>query len=158
MPYRFAVFLCLWGFVVLIILIRSNFSKLFTAITSSVIAVEIPPEFESASSLHSTPISDTLNTTSLPNLCDVYSDTMTDYERILYVQRNYRCFDTEERKKRLSSVVDMLNRNGNYLPREVVFQEMKETGLGNSLLAMASSFMVSQLLNASFHGYFALLC
>lgn len=83
---------------------------------------------------------------------------MTDYERILYVQRNYRCFDTEERKKRLSSVVDMLNRNGNYLPREVVFQEMKETGLGNSLLAMASSFMVSQLLNASFHGYFALLC
>ena len=30
---------------------------------------------------------------------------------------------------------------------------MKETGLGNSLLAVASSYIVSRLLNASFQGF-----
>ncbi|KAK8817419.1 hypothetical protein WA556_003312 [Blastocystis sp. ATCC 50177/Nand II] len=151
MPYRFAVFLCLWGFVALINLTLNRLSDLFVLLTSSVIAVTVPPPSETASPTHSTLLSDASNSISYPSPYDVYSDNMTDYERILYVQRNYHRFDTEERRRRLSLIVDGLNRNGNHQPREVVFQEMMETGLGNSLLALASSFMVSQLLNASFH-------
>ena len=157
MPYRFAVFLCLWGFVTLINLTLNRLSDLFVLLTSSVIAVTVPPPSETASPTHSTLLLDASNSISYPSPYDVYSDNMTDYERILYVQRNYHRFDTEERRRRLSLVVDGLNRNGNHQPREVVFQEMRETGLGNSLLALASSFMVSQLLNASFHGHSALL-
>ena len=157
MAYRFAVFLCLWAFVALINLTLNRLSELFVLLASSVIAVTVPPPSETASPAHSTLLSDASQPISYPSPYDVYSDSMTDYERILYVQRNYHRFDTEERRRRLSLAVDTLNQSGNHQPREVVFQEMRETGLGNSLLALASSFMVSQLLNASFHGHSSLL-
>lgn len=83
---------------------------------------------------------------------DVFRDNMTHYERILYVQRNYQLFDTEKRRKLSDSILSSINMQKNNMVRNVVFQEMHETGLGNSMLALASSYMVSRLLNASYHG------
>lgn len=89
---------------------------------------------------------------------DVFRDNMTHYDRILYVQRNYQSFDTERRRKLSDSILSSINEQNNRMVRNVVFQEMHETGLGNSLLALASSYMVSRLLNASYHGTFCSSC
>lgn len=85
---------------------------------------------------------------------DHFRNNMTAYDQILYVQRNYAMYDTLQRQQLLNEVIESINNHNNHLERNVVFQEMKETGLGNSMLALASSFMVSRLLNASFHGIF----
>ncbi len=76
-----------------------------------------------------------------------------EFDRILYIQRNYHRFNTPEMERKRNEVIRLLNSNSNQLERNVVFQEMKETGLGNSLLAVASSYIVSRLLNASFQGF-----
>ena len=83
---------------------------------------------------------------------DIFRSNMTPYERILYVQRNYMMLDTEERQKRLHVEISRLNEALNEYERNVVFQNMKDTGFGNNLLALASSFLISRILNASFHG------
>lgn len=83
---------------------------------------------------------------------DRFRPNMSSYDRILYVQRNYHQFDSEERKARLFHHLAALNQANNCYPRDVVFQNMPDTGLGNNLLALASSFIVSRFLNASFHG------
>ena len=85
---------------------------------------------------------------------DHFRNNMTAYDQILYVQRNYAMYDNIQRQQLLNEVIESINNHNNQLERNVVFQEMKETGLGNSMLALASSFMVSRLLNASFHGIF----
>ena len=81
---------------------------------------------------------------------DLFRSNMTPYERILYVQRNYKLFDTKERQKRLQHEISELNKASNAYERNVVFQNMKDTGFGNNLLALASSFLISRILNASF--------
>ena len=81
---------------------------------------------------------------------DLFFFFLTPYERILYVQRNYKLFDTKERQKRLQREISELNEASNAYERNVVFQNMKDTGFGNNLLALASSFLISRILNASF--------
>ena len=81
---------------------------------------------------------------------DIFRSNMTPFERILYVQRNYKRLDTEERQKRLEVEISTLNKAMNVYDRNVVFQNMKDTGFGNNLLALASSFLISRILNASF--------
>lgn len=83
---------------------------------------------------------------------DIFRSNMTPHERILYVQRNYMTLDTEERQRRLQVEISRLNEAMNVYERNVVFQNMKDTGFGNNLLALASSFLISRILNASFHG------
>lgn len=82
---------------------------------------------------------------------ELFRDEWSEFDRILYVQRNYYLFNSPELEKKRLEVVQWLNSNSNQLERNVVFQDMKETGLGNSLLAVASSYIVSRILNASFH-------
>ena len=83
---------------------------------------------------------------------DLFRSNMTPYERILYVQRNYKLLDTDARRKRFSLAISELNKEYNICERNVVFQNMKDSGFGNNLLALASSFLISRILNASFHG------
>lgn len=88
---------------------------------------------------------------------ELFRDEWSEFDRILYVQRNYYLFNSPELEKKRLEVVQWLNSNSNQLERNVVFQDMKETGLGNSLLAVASSYIVSRILNASFHGIIGFL-
>ena len=81
---------------------------------------------------------------------DDYHENMTDYDRILYVQRNYPRFNSEGLERRRLQVISQINSEKNHLNRIVVFQDMRETGLGNNLLALASTYIVSRILNASY--------
>ena len=84
-----------------------------------------------------------------------FRNEWSEYDRILFIQRNYHQFNSPELEQKRNEVIQWLNSNSNHLERNVVFQEMKETGLGNSLLAVASSYIVSRLVNASFQGIHA---
>lgn len=83
---------------------------------------------------------------------DTYLENFTDFDRILYIQRNYRRFGSLQDEEKRQQVIDQINKENNRLARHVVFQDMRETGLGNSLLAVASSYIVSRILNASYQG------
>lgn len=83
---------------------------------------------------------------------DTYLENFTDFDRILYIQRNYRRFGYSKDEEKRQQVIDQINKENNRLARHVVFQDMRETGLGNSLLAVASSYIVSRILNASYQG------
>ena len=106
------------------------------------------PENESIGMIHDT------HTVTPPYVSpyDTYYENLTDYDRILFVQRNYRRFGGEIIESKRQAVIDSINKQENHLDRHVVFQDMKETGLGNSLLALASSYIVSRILGASYQG------
>ena len=87
----------------------------------------------------------------LLNRYGVYRANMSPYDKRLFVQQSYNLLDSSERQEKFLSVVQMLSDLNNTLERTVVFFQMKDVGLCNNLLALASSFIVSRLLNASFH-------
>lgn len=86
---------------------------------------------------------------------DDYRENMTDYDRILYVQRRYPQFNSKKLEQRRLQVINQLNSKENHLDRTVIFQDMRETGLGNNLLALASTYIVSRILNASYQSIFS---
>lgn len=152
MVRRWMELLCMWLLVILLALCTRAITELMAipSLDTVVVNTTCKRDFISSSGLIPSPSAKSAENYS--NEYDVFADNMTAYQRILYVQHSYSRLDTEARGKRFEAVLDALNREKNHLDREVVFQEMAETGLGNSLLALASSFMVSRLLNASFHG------
>lgn len=144
--------LCMWLLVILLTLCMRATTKLMATPSLDTTVVNTTCKRNSISSSGLIPSPSAKSTENYSNEYDVFADNMTAYQRILYIQHSYSRLDTEARGKRFEAVLNALNREENHLDREVVFQEMAETGLGNSLLALASSFMVSRLLNASFHG------